>query len=123
MPTKRQENALKKMVENGGNVSKAMREAGYSPATAKTPSKLLDSAGFIELMDKLGLTDDLIVNALVEDIGSKKGNRVAELGLAVKMRGRIIEKADITSNGKELGDISAERAEQLIRARANRGDL
>ena len=123
MATKRQKNALNKIVENGGNVSKAMRDAGYSKETAKSPSKLLDSKGFMQLMDELGLTDDLIVSALVEDISAKKGNRVAELGLAVKMRGRIIEKADITSNGKELGVLSAERAEQLIRARANRGDL
>jgi hypothetical protein len=77
----------------------------------------------MSLMDELGLTDDLIVKALVDDIHSKPGNRTQELNLAVKMRGRLIEKADITSNGKELGVLSAERAEQLIRARANRGDL
>ncbi len=123
MATKRQKNALNKMVENGGNVSKAMRDAGYSKETAKSPSKLLDSKGFMELMDELGLTDDLIVNALVDDIKMKPQNRTAELQLAVKMRGRLIEKADITSNGNELGVISAERAEQLIRARANRGNL
>ena len=34
------------MVENGGNMSKAMIDAGYSPNTAKTPQKLTNSKGF-----------------------------------------------------------------------------
>lgn len=123
MATEKQKRAVNKIVENGGNVSKAMRDVGYSPATAENPSKLTESKGFMELMDELGLTDNLIVNALVDDIKMKPQNRTAELQLAVKMRGRLIEKADITSNGNELGVISAERAEQLIRARANRGNL
>jgi len=121
MATVKQKKALNKIVENGGNVSKAMRDAGYSPATAENPSKLTDSKGFIELMDELGLTDNLIVNALVEDINMKPQNRTPELQLAVKMRGRLIDRADITSNGNELGvTVSAEQAEQLIRIRAKR---
>ena len=43
MATIRQKKALAKIVENGGNVSKAMVEAGYSPMTAKTPQKLTES--------------------------------------------------------------------------------
>lgn len=39
------------MVENGGNMGKAMIEAGYSPMTAKTPSKLTKSRGWQELME------------------------------------------------------------------------
>jgi len=38
------------MVENGGVVSTAMIEAGYSPATAKTPQKLTQSKAWQELM-------------------------------------------------------------------------
>lgn len=121
MATEKQKRAVNKIVENGGNISKAMRDVGYSVETAKTPSKLTDSKGFIELMDELGLTDDLIVNALVEDINAKPQNRTQELQLAVKMRGRLIDRADITSNGNELGvTVSAEQAEQLIRIRAKR---
>src|SRR6185312_4486113 len=44
--TLKQKLAVEKMVENGGNKSKAMLEAGYSPATAKTPQKLTESKGF-----------------------------------------------------------------------------
>jgi hypothetical protein len=92
MPTPKQKIALDKMVENGGNVSKAMVEAGYSQATAKTPQKLTESQGFRELCEQYGLTDNLIINALVDDINSKPGNRKPELELAAKLRGRLTEK-------------------------------
>ena len=87
MSTHKQRRALLNMVENGGNASKAMRDAGYSAATAKTPSKLTHSSGYQSLMDYYGLTVELIIEALVEDIKSKPGNRRAELELAVKIRG------------------------------------
>jgi hypothetical protein len=40
MATIKQKRAVQNMVEKGGNVSKAMRDTGYSPATAENPSKL-----------------------------------------------------------------------------------
>ena len=101
-PTMKQRAAAKKIVENGGNVSKAMRDAGYSKETAKSPAKLLDSKGFIQLMDELGLTDDFIVRALRDDIESKPGNRTQELALAAKMRGRSSEKIDFTTAGEKI---------------------
>lgn len=42
MATSKQQKALAKIVENGGNVSKAMRDVGYSVNTAKTPQKLTE---------------------------------------------------------------------------------
>lgn len=39
------------MVENGGNVSKAMRDAGYSAKTAVTPSKLTESVAYKAIAD------------------------------------------------------------------------
>jgi len=50
MTTIKQKLAVSKMVENGGNIGKAMIAAGYSPATAKTPQKLTDSRGWQELI-------------------------------------------------------------------------
>ena len=94
MVTSKQEKALENMVENGGNVSKAMVEAGYSTNTANTPKKLTGSAGFIKLCEDRGLTDSLLVNALIEDIKSKKGNRRAELELGFKIKGRLIPKME-----------------------------
>lgn len=102
MVTIRQKKALNKIVENGGNVSKAMRDVGYSPATAENPSKLLDSKGFMQLMDEKGLTDDLIITSLVDDIKSKPSNRTPELTLAVKMRGRITEKSQIDAKVEQV---------------------
>lgn len=57
MATTRQKKAADKLVENGGNVSKAMKDAGYSEATAKTPQKLTNSKGWEELMEEY-LPDD-----------------------------------------------------------------
>lgn len=102
MATIKQEKAIGKLVENGGNVSKAMKEAGYSEATAKNPSKLTKSKGFEELLDEYGLTEELIVTALVEDITKKPQNRKAELELGSKLRGMIVDKKDITSKGDKV---------------------
>lgn len=45
--------AIKDLVENGGSVSAAMRRAGYSPKTAKTPKKLTESRAYKELMEEI----------------------------------------------------------------------
>lgn len=50
MPTARQKVAAQKVVENRGNVSRAMLDAGYSPNSAKNPKNLTDSKGWEELM-------------------------------------------------------------------------
>lgn len=52
MPTQKQKKAVEKIVENHGNVSRAMMEAGYDPTTAKNPSNLTNSKGFQELMEQ-----------------------------------------------------------------------
>jgi hypothetical protein len=98
MTTIKQKLALKKIVENGGNVTQAMRDVGYSEATINNPSSLTKSKGFNMLCEEKGLTDDLLINALVEDIREKSGNRKAELELGFKIRGRLINKQEITSD-------------------------
>ena|ERR1700742_3830132 len=52
MATLKQKRALAKVVENGGNVSKAMREAGYSKGTIENPSKLTKSKAWDKLLEK-----------------------------------------------------------------------
>lgn len=52
MATIKQKKAFDNIVENGGNISKGMIDAKYSPNTAKTPQKLTESKGWIELMDE-----------------------------------------------------------------------
>ncbi|PJC41178.1 MAG: hypothetical protein CO041_05960 [Candidatus Pacebacteria bacterium CG_4_9_14_0_2_um_filter_40_15] len=98
MATIKQKRALDIMVENGGNVSRAMMEAGYSPNTAKNPQKLTESEGFRELCESY-LPDDMLLRALSDDIENKEGNRKAELELAFKLKGKMTEKADINLSG------------------------
>ena len=95
--TGRQKKAAAILAENSGSIGSAMREAGYSVETAKTPQKLTESRGFMALMDDLGLTDQFLVSALHEDIRVKKANRKPELELAFKIRGRLKENPEINT--------------------------
>jgi len=69
MATIKQKIAFDNVVENGGNVSRAMIDAHYSPATAKTPQKLTESKGWQELIvtflddEKLAKKHDQLLNA------------------------------------------------------------
>lgn len=101
MATDKQKEALDNLVKNGGNVSRAMIDAGYSPNTAKTPKKLTDSKAYQELLDAY-LPDDLLLRALADDIEKKEGNRKAELELGFKLKGKMTERIDHTTDGKEL---------------------
>ena len=102
MPTVKQKKAINNIVENGGNISKAMRDAGYSEQTAKTPQKLTESVGFKEQLAEYGLTESLITIALVEDIKIKKQNRKPELELGAKILGMVVDKKDFTTLGDKL---------------------
>lgn len=62
MTSFRQRLAFKKMVENGGNISKAMRDTGYSANTAKTPQKLTSTRGWQTLMQSI-LSDEELIEA------------------------------------------------------------
>lgn len=100
------------MVENGGNVSKAMRDAGYSFQTAKVPQKLTTSAGFAELLEAY-LPDDMLLRALSEDIKGKVLNRKAELELAFKLKGKMVEKSE-NNVSLEIKQISEEEKHALL---------
>ncbi len=82
--TLKQKKATENMVENGGNVSQAMLDAGYSPNTAHTPQKLTESKGFEELRDQY-LPDDDVFLAHKESLEAMKqlsvrGGRDANAG-------------------------------------------
>ena len=87
MATIKQKVAVDKLVENRGNVGKAMIEAGYTKAAAKNPKNLTESKGYKELCEKLGLTPNLIVKSLVADIKGKPKKRAAELRLGADIVG------------------------------------
>lgn len=117
MPTTKQQTAISNMVENGGNVSKAMRDAGYSPNTAKTPKKLTKSLGFVQMCESYGLTEELLLEALVEDIKLKKGNRKAELELGFKIKGLLSgnnSSVSVNVESNELSEVEKIKLELLL---------
>lgn len=89
MATQKQRKAAEYMVENGGNKAQALKAAGYSASIVKNPQKVTNAKSFQDLCEELGLTDDLLLAALVEDIKEKKGNRKTELELGFKVKGRL----------------------------------
>jgi len=72
MPTERQKLAAEISAENGGNISRAMLEAGYSPQTAKTPQKLTQSKGFIQILEEAGVTDERLTQVMNEGLGATR---------------------------------------------------
>lgn len=59
MATTKQKRAFDEIGVNGGNITKAMKVAGYSKEVAKRTDKLINTKGWKELMDK-HLPDDLL---------------------------------------------------------------
>lgn len=51
-PSMRQKEAMDNVVENRGNVSKAMRDAGYPAITAKNPKNLTESKAWADYMEE-----------------------------------------------------------------------
>lgn len=92
MATYKQKRALDELVEDGRNIGKALVRAGYSENTAKAPTKVTQSKGFIKLCEERGLTEKFLVDALVEDIEKKPQNRKAELELGFKVTGKLSDR-------------------------------
>lgn len=65
----RHQQVLNNLEANGGNLSKAILDAGYSPAVAKTPTKITESKTWRELVDatlsddKLAAKHEFLLNA------------------------------------------------------------
>jgi len=97
-------------MENRGNVSKAMRDAGYEDITAKNPKNLTETRGWNELCIENGLTEDFLVKALVEDIENKPKNRVQELGLGFKVIGKLNDKPE--GNKTLIINVTSESAQR-----------
>jgi hypothetical protein len=74
MATEKQKRAIANVVENRGNVSKAMRDAGYTPATAKNPKNLTQSDAWTELMEQV-LPDQLLADKHAALLNKKETKR------------------------------------------------
>ena len=105
MPTIKQKKALQYVVENGGNVSKAMVKANYSVATAHTPKKLTDSKGWYELLAQI---EDKPLLDRLHDIAHTKDARasIASIKLLFLLKDRMPSgKLKITAYTDELIDL------------------
>ena len=114
MATDKQRKLAKNIIDNGGNVSKAMVDAGYSKASAKNPQKYAKAHGVLEAYAEYGLTEGLVITALVDDINAKRKNRTAELKLASDILGLAQpQKVDMTSNGDSINPFNGLTTEEL----------
>lgn len=98
-PTFRQKNAFQKIVENGGNVSKGMLDAGYSEATAKTPTKLTESKGWNTLTEKYLPDEDLA--KIHKELLNKKETYIKKNNKTGKIE--IIKTGEIDSQAVRAG--------------------
>lgn len=121
MATIKQKKVINNLVENGGNVTKAMRDAGYSEATINNPSNLTKSKGYKGLLEEYGLTEDRVVTALVEDIKKKPQNRIRELALGAELLGmrqksKIEEKSITQISFGKYDEMTNEELLRLVEA-------
>lgn len=87
--------AVQKLIENGGNKTKALLDAGYSVASAQN-QKVLKTQGFIDALNASGLDIETLNIALASDIKAKPKQRLGELTLAYKLHGKLRE--NVTEN-------------------------
>ncbi|MBI5153459.1 MAG: hypothetical protein HZA36_03305 [Parcubacteria group bacterium] len=100
MATLKQKLVARYVVENGGNVSRAMVQAGYSWNTAHTPQKLTESKGWHELMD-MCLSDDLLLEKhrellmLRNTTGMDAQAVVKGLDMAYRLKGKYTQRRSV----------------------------
>ena len=102
MATIKQKKAVNKIIDNHGNVSKSMKEVGYTDATAKNPKNLTESKGFKQIYKEAGLTEELITQCLSDDIRDKPKNRKPELELGAKILKMTDNTLKLGSDGSEI---------------------
>ena len=84
MPTEKQKAVIPRILENHGNISKSMREVGYEPSTADTPSNLTESKGYQQLMNPIVLKLEekrrVVIDALTDDkINAEKAKDLTDM--------------------------------------------
>lgn len=122
MATLRQRKAFKIAGANGGIIKHAMIEAGYSDRNGKIRTdKLTQTKGWQELLEQhlpdkllaqkhkafLNKTEKIVVGAgngysKIIDTGQPHSDVGRGLDLAYKLKGRLLDRTDITSGGKPI---------------------
>lgn len=93
-PTPKQRAAARRLVENlysdkPEDLGVILEDIGYSKSIALNPFMVTESVGFKQAVRDLGLTEELVTNALVDDIKKKPQSRVQELKLAAEVLGMV----------------------------------
>lgn len=103
MASQKQTMAIQLYMENRGmSVGEAMRQAGYSDASAKNPKNLTGTAAWQEMMDK-HLPDIELVAVHREQLASKKlDSEVFPLGLDELIIKDLLEEVGCTIRHKEI---------------------
>jgi len=100
-PTFKQKMAFRKTLENNGNVSKSMKQAGYGKGSAKNPKLLTDSDGWQTLMDKYFPDEKL---AQVEQEGLE-ANRVISAQVTIKSDDPTVKNKQATARDVDFIDV------------------
>lgn len=101
-PTSRQRKSAKALsdsIRSGKHITKksVVLAGDYSATMAKSPALVTESKGFLHALAELGLTKELVVNALREDIEAKPQRRAFELSIAGKWLG-LEQKGEVVSS-------------------------
>lgn len=88
MSTRKQKLALEKTIENRGNISRSMLEAGYSPATAKNPKNLTGSKGWQDLLGSVINEEILIERVYAIAMQDDKRAALQAVDMLLKLRDR-----------------------------------
>jgi len=109
---------FEKTLENGGNITKAMRDMKYSEATINNPKNITKTKSWEKLLEDIpdtklvevlnqGLEATMVKTSFTEP--DKKlpdysiRHKYLETGL--KLKGKLIDKVDHTTKGKEIKQI------------------
>jgi len=116
-PQDRQKELLKYMSENVGiSMSQAMKDLGYSESYSNSPDKVKKTKSWKKLMKKYlpdkklvevtseGLEATMVKTSLTEPdrVLPDYAVRHKYLETALKMKGKLIERKDLTSGGKPI---------------------
>lgn len=122
----RQVITFKKTVENGGNVTKAAKEAGYADTTINSPKNITETLGWDQLREKY-LSEEKIAKVHSRLLECKRPVVVAghvemfpdndvqkgAVDMGYKLRGRYAEeKSSVTF--RKYGDLTDEELDLLL---------
>lgn len=105
MSSLRQKKVASKLMENNGNVSKTMRESGYSKNYAKNPQTFLNSQSWQELVEQY-LPDKKVAERLQKALDNENDNiALKAIDISLKVKGKYAAtKFEVSDPMNELTD-------------------